>query len=125
MSGGQVTREICLLDLAGVYRSAADAISSTAEGMSARVATPRAKLEQAHRCHVVITTRRGRVRIGRLHIGRERIELHQMIKGIPCRHRYGFDDIVACYSYSDDEWDERPTPPFLSRRDPAAVETGS
>lgn len=93
----RVTREVCLLGVTGVYHSAAAAVSRSLKVSRGRVGISRQQLEAADQCHVVVTTRSGRVRIGRLSLTERHVELHQVIRGIPCRHRYDFNDIIACY----------------------------
>ncbi|WP_428264999.1 hypothetical protein [Haliangium sp.] len=53
---------------------------------------------------VVLTTRDGRVRVGRLDLKGRCVELSQLVHGIPCRRTLRIDEISACYTtgWSDD-----------------------
>ncbi|WP_428269455.1 hypothetical protein [Haliangium sp.] len=114
---GDVMRDICLLGIAGVYRSAAESLASRREGGGSRRPVAREHLRRANGCDVVLSIRYGRVRIGRLRLGTDHVTLHQLVQGIPCCHRFDYADVVSCYVYdnSGDEWDE-PTQPSIRRR---------
>ncbi|HWN66437.1 MAG TPA: hypothetical protein VNM90_02295 [Haliangium sp.] len=77
----------------------------------------REMLVRASGGQVVVTTRDGRVLIGRLWLTREHAELWQMVHGIPCRQRFASEDILSCYVYSDSEmWEETTQPAMRNER---------
>ena len=109
--GGRIAREIALVGLSKTYRSAIRMVMHLRPAHARRGPVSRETLLRADRCHVVVTTRDGRVFIGKLCLIGEGVELWQIVHGIPCRQRFSCEDILSCYVYSDDEvWDE-PTQP--------------
>jgi hypothetical protein len=108
---GHVVREIALVGLSKTYRSAVRMVRSMRAAQPRRAPVSRATLARASGGQVVVTTRDGRVLIGRLWLSREHAELWQMVHGIPCRQRFGCEDILSCYVYSDSEmWEETTQP---------------
>jgi hypothetical protein len=108
---GHVVREIALVGLSKTYRSAVRMVRSLRTAQPRRAPVSREMLARASGGQVVVTTRDGRVLIGRLWLAREHAELWQMVHGIPCRQRFACEDILSCYVYSDSEmWDETTQP---------------
>lgn len=104
-------REIALVGLSKTYRSAVRMVRSLRTAQPRRAPVSREMLARASGGQVVVTTRDGRVLIGRLWLAREHAELWQMVHGIPCRQRFACEDILSCYVYSDSEsWDETTQP---------------
>ena len=110
-AGGRIAREIALVGLSKTYRSAIRMVMHLRPAHAKRGPVSRETLLRADRCHVVVTTRDGRVFIGKLCLIGGGVELWQLVHGIPCRQRFSCEDILSCYVYSDEEvWDE-PTQP--------------
>lgn len=110
-AGGRIAREIALVGLSKTYRSAIRMVMQLRPAHAKRGPVSRETLLRADRCHVVVTTRDGRVFIGKLCLIGGGVELWQLVHGIPCRQRFSCEDILSCYVYSDEEvWDE-PTQP--------------
>lgn len=108
---GHVVREIALVGLSKTYRSAVRMVRSLRPAHPRRAPVSREMLARASGGQVVVTTRDGRVLIGRLWLTREHAELWQMVHGIPCRQRFACEDILSCYVYSDSEmWEETTQP---------------
>ena len=114
---GHVVREIALVGLSKTYRSAVRMVKSMRPAQPRRAPVSRETLARASGGQVVVTTRDGRVLIGRLWLAREHAELWQMVHGIPCRQRFACEDILSCYVYSDSEmWDETTQPAGRNER---------
>lgn len=110
-AGGRIAREMALVGLSKTYRSAIRMVMHLRPAHARRGPVSKETLLRADRCHVVVTTRDGRVFIGKLCLIGGGVELWQIVHGIPCRQRFACEDILSCYVYSDDEvWDE-PTQP--------------
>jgi hypothetical protein len=118
---GHVVREIALVGLSKTYRSAVRMVRSLRPVQPRRAPVSREMLARASGGQVVVTTRDGRVLIGRLWLSREHAELWQMVHGIPCRQRFACEDILSCYVYSDSEmWEDTTQPAPRSEGRPAS-----
>lgn len=120
--GDYVVREIALVGLAETYRSAVRMVRQRRTFRRKRMPVAQAALRRANGSLVVITSRDGRLHIGRMWLATGHVELWQIIQGIPCRQRFAFKDVVSCYVYSSsNEWDETTQPGMDSRDDPTAA----
>jgi hypothetical protein len=118
---GHVVREIALVGLSKTYRSAVRMVRTMRAAQPRRAPVSRATLARASGGQVVVTTRDGRVLIGRLWLSRDHAELWQMVHGIPCRQRFACEDILSCYVYSDSEmWEETTQPADRDERRPVS-----
>ncbi|WP_045119697.1 hypothetical protein [Haliangium ochraceum] len=100
-------RDISLIGITKTYRSAVRMVARLRARGSKRQPVARETLSRADHTHVVVTSRDGRVHIGRLWMGAEHVELWQIVHGIPCRQRFAFEDVLSCYTYDDEDlWDE-------------------
>lgn len=122
---GHVVREIALVGLSKTYRSAVRMVRSLRPAHPRRAPVSREMLARASGGQVVVTTRDGRVLIGRLWLTREHAELWQMVHGIPCRQRFACEDILSCYIYSDSEMWEDTTQPVVTGESRPESEDGS
>ncbi|WP_428262474.1 hypothetical protein [Haliangium sp.] len=100
----QVSRDVCLADSYTTYRSAATMVVPRYTGLGACPSVPLPDLLRANGCFIVATPRAGRVLIGRLQVHRSHLTISRLVHGVPCRHCFAFDDIVAFYMYEPDEW---------------------
>jgi hypothetical protein len=104
---GHVVREVALVGLTKTYRSAVRMVRSLRPAQPRRAPVSQETLARASGGQVVVTTRDGRVLIGRLWLTQDQAELWQMIHGIPCRQRFPAEDILSCYMYSDNDlWEQ-------------------
>jgi hypothetical protein len=111
---GYVVREIALVGLSKTYRSAVRMVRTLRPAQPRRKPVSRETLVRASGGQVVVTTRDGRVLIGRLW-------LSQMVHGIPCRQRFACEDILSCYVYSDSEmWEDTTQPAERNQRRPTS-----
>lgn len=123
---GHVVREIALVGLSKTYRSAVRMVRTMRPAQPRRAPVHRETLARASGGQVVVTTRDGRVLIGRLWLSREHAELWQMVHGIPCRQRFACEDILSCYVYSDTEmWEDTTQPAARNERRPASEDGDS
>lgn len=123
---GYVVREIALVGLSKTYRSAVRMVRTLRPTQPRRKPVSRETLVRASGGQVVVTTRDGRVLIGRLWLSRQHAELWQMVHGIPCRQRFACEDILSCYVYSDSEtWEDTTQPAEREERRPASDSDGA
>lgn len=120
--GDYVVREIALVGLAETYRSAVRMVRQRRTLRRKRMPVAQAALRRANGSLVVITSRDGRLHIGRIWLASGYVELWQIIQGIPCRQRFALNDVVSCYVYSSsNEWDETTQPGAETRDDCSAA----